>query len=137
MKSGREFYLTGTNDVNSGNRGIIVIIDGIGEVKIPWDSFESLDLGEPVQKQFEYDNFKTPNGIEGAVYLHNNKSFDGKIIYDIDETWEMETLEGDDDEIEYRIPFYNVMKIEPKNYAYSLITLKNNEKLLLGGGRDI
>lgn len=137
LKSGREFYLTGSNDVNSENRGIIVIMEDIGEVKIPWNSFESVTFSNPEKKMFSYDDFKAPSGIEGAVYLHDNKSISGKIIYDIDEVWEFETLEGDDDDIAYRIPFRNIKNIEPKNYAYSLVTLKNNNKLLLGGGRDV
>lgn len=137
LNSGREFYLTGSNDVNNENRGIILISDEIGQVKIPWRSFESVDFKKSDNSIFSYKDFKEPKGIEGTVFLHDDKSFSGKIIYDIDEVWELETLEGDDDDIEYKIPFRNIKSIAPKNYAYSMVTLVNGEKLLLGGGRDV
>ena len=38
-QSGRELYLRGSNDVNSGNRGIIVTTD-FGRVDIPWREFK-------------------------------------------------------------------------------------------------
>ncbi|MEL6560858.1 MAG: hypothetical protein AAFQ94_21870, partial [Bacteroidota bacterium] len=137
LNSGREFYLTNSNDVNNENRGILMIIDGIGEVQIPWRSFESVEFKKPEKSMFTYDAFKTPKGIEGTVYLHDNESHAGKIIYDIDEVWEMETLEGDDDDVKYRIPFRYIKSVQPKNYAYSMITLRNDDKLLLGDGRDV
>lgn len=137
LHSGREFYLTNSNDVNSENRGILVIMDGIGEVKVPWSSFESVEFKKPDKSIFTYNSFEAPKGLEGTVYLHDNETHSGKIIYDIDEVWEMETLEGDDDDVKYRIPFRYIKKIEPKNYAYSMVTLRNDNKLLLGGGRDV
>ena len=39
LKSGRDFYLTGSNDVNHENRGIIVNIPGQGRVDIEWRDF--------------------------------------------------------------------------------------------------
>lgn len=137
LNSGREFYLTNSNDVNNENRGILMIIDGVGEVKIPWSSFESVEFKKPEKNMFTYKTFGVPKGIEGTVYLHDNKSHTGKIIYDIDKVWEMETLEGDDDNVQYRIPFRHIKNIQPKNYAYSMITLRNDNKLLLGEGRDV
>jgi len=137
LNSGRDFYLTGSNDVDAGNRGVIVFVDGVGEVDIPWSSFVSAEFGVSQPKEVRFSDFKSPKGIEGSVYLHDDTKLTGKIVYDIDEVWEFETLEAEDDKISYRIPFEFIKKVEPKNYDYSLVTLKNEEKLLLGGLRDV
>ncbi|MGB3467610.1 MAG: hypothetical protein WBA74_20150 [Cyclobacteriaceae bacterium] len=137
LQSGREFYLTNSNDVNTENRGIIVMIEGIGEVDIPWRDFESVKFSTPGNHQFSYNDYKIPDGISGKVFLHDNSTLSGRIIYDIDEVWELETLEANDDNIKYRIPIRNIQKIKPKNFDYSLVTLKNNEQLLIGGKRDV
>ncbi|MEL7148164.1 MAG: hypothetical protein AAFO69_17450, partial [Bacteroidota bacterium] len=137
LQSGRDFYLTGSNDVNRENRGIVLHIEGGSEVEIPWRSFVSAEFVKPDQKMLSFSDYKAPRGIQGVVYLHDNATLEGKIIYDVDEVWELETVEADDDDIAYRIPFRSIKSIKPKNYDYSLITLKNGESLLLGGKRDV
>ena len=137
LKSGRDLFLTDSNDVNSENRGIILFIDGTGEVEIPWRSFVSADFITPDQKLVAFGDYTAPKGIQGIVYLHDNSSVTGKIIYDVDEVWELETLEAKDDNITYRIPFRNIKEIKPKNFDYSLVTLKSGESLLLGGRSDV
>jgi len=137
LNSGREFYLTGSNDVNGGNRGVVVYVDGVGEIIVPWKSFLSLDIVEEKDKAMDVSQYKNIKQMEGKVFLYDNSSVSGKIIYDLDETWQFETLEGEDDHIKYRIPFKNIKSIKPKNYDYSLVTLKNNESFLLGRLRDV
>lgn len=137
LMSGREYYLTNTNDVNSGNRGIIISVEGIGKIKVPWKAFQKVTFSEPKNSGEGYKEYKVPTGLYGRVEQYEGKTATGRIIYDIDEAWELEMLEGDDDEIGYEVPFRNIRKITPKNYDYSLITLRNGETLLLGGGRDV
>ncbi len=137
LNSGRNFFLTGSNDVNSGNRGILVYQEGIGEVEIPWKSFSSLELFDQIKNPLDVQKYSSPDMLEGKVYLYDNSVLEGKIIYDLDETWEFESLDGDDDEIKYKIPFRNIKRIKPKNYDYSMVTFRNQETLLLGKARDI
>ena len=137
MKSGRELYVYGTNDVNKGNRGIIVSIDGVGKIVVPWRSFESVDFQPQDNSGLPYSSYASPKKLRGTVYTYNDEEVSGVIIYDLDETWDYEMIEGNDDEIEYKIPMRNIKSIRPKNYAYSQVTLKNGEVLLLGKKRDI
>jgi len=138
LYSGRQMYLEGSNDVNDENRGITVSVAGIGAVKIPWSEFVRLDFEKnPDLSAFYYNNFNKPIGITGTVKIIDNQNVTGSIIFDLDEAWELEMLEGDDDNIEYKIPFRNIKKIIPKNYNYSIIELKNGESLLLGDRRDV
>lgn len=137
LVSGREFYLINSNDVNEENRGIIVNDPAIGRIEIPWKYFQKLTLKDSPGTGLAYTKYPSPRGISGKVYTVGEKSFGGRLVYDIDEEWETEMLEGNDDDVEYIIPFRNIASIEPKNYAYSMIELKNGEKILMGGTRDV
>ncbi len=137
LRSGRQFYLTNSNDVDDGNRGIIVNVDGVGDVDIPWRAFKFVSFKEVNSSGRAYSSYESPKGLYGTVYKYNGGQVKGRIVFDLDETWELEMLEGKDDEIEYTIPFRNIKKIRPKNYNYSLVQLRNGSELLLGDGRDV
>ena len=137
LSSGREFYLTNSNDVNGGNRGIIVSTDGIGKIDIPWRIFKQADFTKTNNSGKSYNTYTGPKALTGTVYLYNDSEVKGRIVYDMNEAFDLEILKAKDDEIEYRIPFRNIKKIQPKNYDYSLVSLKNGESLLLGGMRDV
>lgn len=137
LKSGNEYFMTGSNDVDAGNRGVIVSIEGTGKIEIPWRAFKKVVFTEAKNSGLPYESYKAPVGLSGTVKLYEGRAVSGKIVYDIDESWEIEILEGKDDEIEYHIPFRNIKKITPKNYDYSLVELKNGTSLLLGGMRDV
>lgn len=137
LKSGRQFFLTGSNDVNSENRGIIVLQPGIGMVDIPWTSFKKVTFEKAPDSGPTYESFVSPKPLVGKVLLFDGSELSGTMIFDLDETLDVETLEGKDNEIEYTIPFRNIKSIRPKNADYSLVELKNGETLLLGEGRDV
>lgn len=136
LKSGRELYMDDSNDVDNGNRGIIVMDPEVGYIQIPWSYFDKVEFSEP-KKMVSYNDFKKPKGIFGQVYTTNNKSYSGRLAYDLDEYWEYEIIEGKDDKIEYNIPIRHIQRIEPKNDSYSEIQLKNGKTLLLGKLRDV
>jgi len=137
LRSGREFYVYGTNDVNNGNRGIVVTVEGIGNIEIPWKAFRGVKFDEPKMSGPSYNNYKTPKKLSGTIYTFDDEEISGSFIYDLDEAWDFEMIEGHDDEIEYKVPISNIKSIRPKNYAYSQVTFRNGESVLLGRGRDV
>lgn len=137
LNSGREFYLTNSNDVDNSNRGIIMTVPGIGKVDIPWKYFISAKFEKAPDSGPSFGDFLAPRGIRGKVYTIEGESISGDIVYDLDESWELEIMDGNDDDVEYKIPFRHIKAVEPKNYAYSMITLRNGDKILLGGSRDV
>lgn len=137
FNSGRTMKLTGSNDVNAQNRGIAVYQEGVGSIEISWKQFKKMTFEESPEGSISYNEFDTPLGIDADVYTFDDKVHSGLMIYDIDEIWEIEFLDGDDDDIEYQIPFRNIRTIIPKNNSYSLIHLKNGQQLLLGGRQDV
>jgi hypothetical protein len=75
--------------------------------------------------------------LSGKVMTIEGRELNGNLIYDLDETWNLEMLEGKDDEIRYIIPMRNIKSIRPKNYSYSLVNLRDGTGLLIGGVRDV
>lgn len=138
LQSGREINMRGSNDVNSGNRGIIVNIPGMGRVDIPWEEFRkvSFEQNHP-NSGSPYADYDNPSMLRGTVTTINGKTISGKIIYDLDEAWDFEILQGEDNDIEYLIPFKYIKRITPRNYSYSRIDLKNGERLTLGKSQDV
>lgn len=137
FKSGKQLYLTGSNDVDSDNRGIIVLQPGKGMIDIPWSSFRKVTFEKAPDSGPTYESFASPKPLVGKVLLFDANEVSGTMIFDLDETLDVETLEGKDNDIEYTIPFRNIKSIKPKNSEYSIVELKNGETLLLGEGRDV
>ena len=135
-KSGREMYLRGSNDVNSGNRGIIVTTD-FGRVDIPWNEFKKVTFSDAPSGAIAYSTFSDMKKLSGTVTTTDGKTLSGNIIYDLDETYTFEMLQGKDDDVEYIISMGNIKSISPKNYDYSTVVLKNGTELLLGDARDV
>jgi len=137
LKSGRELLLTNSNDVNNENRGVIVFDPEIGRIDIPWRDFVDLEIIDEDSRGMSYNDFPVSEGISGTVVTIEGDEYKGLLVYDLDESWEFEILDGRDDRVEFDIPFRNVRSIIPKNYNYSLVKLKNGTSLLIGDERDV
>jgi hypothetical protein len=137
LNSGREFVLTGTNDVNDENRGIIVNIPGQCRVDISWEEFNEVNFSPAPASSISYGDFKGDKKLKGKVELIGGKVLKGRIVYDLDEEYNLEMLNGMKEEIEYFIPFGNVKTITPKNREESLVELITGAKMLLAGKVDV
>ncbi len=138
MVTGDEFLLTGSNDVDSRNRGIIVTINGLGRIKIPWEAFIRVIFDKDVVYAGPgYNDFPEPETLKGTVFDKNDQIFWGAIVYDLDEAFDTEFLQGKSEEIEYQIPFWNIRSVTPMDDESSGVLLKNGEKLILSNMQDV
>lgn len=136
MQSGRTFNLYGSNDVDADNRGIIVNIMGMGRVDIPWDEFHQVTFTDiPANQTLETYNESKP--LSGSVITLDGETYSGNLIYDLDETFDLEILDGENDRLEYSLPFRYIQTIKPKNDRATYVTLRNGEKLLLEDKVDV
>lgn len=135
-KSGRELYLRGSNDVNSSNRGIIVTTD-FGRVDIPWREFKKVTFSDAPNSGKAYSAFSSVQKLSGTVTTADGQTLTGTIVYDLDEEFTFEMLQGKDDDVEYIIPMASIKSIVPRNYDNSEIVLKNGTELMLGESRDV
>ena len=137
LKSGRRLTLYGTNDVNYENRGIIVTSEEFGRVDIPWREFKGVKFTDPKDKLVGYGEYSRARDLTGTVKVQGGETLEGRIIFDLDETKDYEILHGEDDELQFLIPFRQIKYISPKSYRYSNIELKNGTKLTLGNAQDV
>jgi hypothetical protein len=136
-KSGRDLFLVGSNDVNDDNRGVMVVTPNVGVVKFSWDAFRRVTFETPKNTGPSFNDFATPRLLSGTVSRLDGADVSGQIVFDVDETIDFEILEGEENDIQYLVPFTNIKKVTPKNYDYSEIELKSGQTLLLGDGRDV
>lgn len=137
MKDGVEHRLSGTNDVNSDIRGIHVEDERFGRVEVSWDSFEKVVFEEPGTSGASYGDFGVGAHLTGTVTLTNGDWRKGRLVFDLDEEWSWEMLDGSSGELDYAIPFARVASIEPRGEDGSLIVLRNGRKLELDGSHDV
>jgi len=138
LKSGREMYLTGTNDVNKDNSGIVVKDPRYGRVVISWREFKKITFKDDVNGTGPaYDDFKVPKELKGTVKFSGGDAVTGRIIFDLDEGLDLEILEGEMDGIEYMIPFAMIKQIIPEKRWGSEVVLRNGEKLELEESQDV
>lgn len=138
LKSGREVSLWGESDVNEENRGIFISMASVGQVCVEWPdfiSFETVALKDI--KQMGYEDFSEPVRLKGRVEDHDGRMMEGILVYDLDEAMDFELLEGRNGNTVYALPLRYVKKIEPKNYEYTWVELKNGTKLILGKYNDV
>ena len=138
LQSGREIYMFDSNDVDSDNRGIVVKDPRFGKVLIAWRDFESISfennrgLSGP-----SYRQFKTPERIHGDVTLEDGKTITGKIIYDLDEAWDLEMLDSNYGRTQFSLSFRDIREIKPDGRHGSMVTLSSGEVIELEDSRDI
>lgn len=137
-KSGPEFKMTGTNDVDSGNRGIAVTIPGLGRVQVDWDEFESVTfLPIPAGLQPTYSQFDGGKRLHGTATTSDGKSWTGPIAWDNDEKFAWEYLNGEQNGLKYNVEFANIAKIERHSGRSARVTLRDGSVLSLRGSNDV
>lgn len=138
LLSGRNLMLRSSNDVSRNNRGIIVTIPNVGRIDFTWKHFLSLDLLPLPQSAMTcFSEFNDSERLYGKITNNEGETFEGVIVYDLDEAMDSEILNGFNDELEFSLPFRNVRKIIPKAYNYCLVELKSGQNLFLGDQTDV
>ena len=138
LHSGRDFVLSGENDVDERNRGVIINMPSVGQVVVGWKEFSTFKSVPMDQVNLmKYNDFKNPRRLWGTVETKRGELLEGVLAFDLDEAMDFELLDGSNGEVTYRIPFRHIQTIEPKNHKYTWIKLLDGGELTLGGDRDV
>ncbi len=138
FKNGEDDFLHDSNDVDHGNRGIIVTNPAFGRVVISWKDFRRVDFTTPnANNLMTYNDFKTPMPIKGTIETKNGESIVGNIVYDLDESFQYELLNGEKGRLEFEIPFRNIQRIIPDRHKSTIELKSGSEKLVLEDSQDI
>ena len=137
LDDGRRLRLRGTNDVNDDNRGIMVEDERFGKITVAWDSFDRLEFSTAPGSGRGYDEYDNHSFLHGTVVDIDGEEYTGQLVYDIDETESWEALNGRDRDVEFAIPFVNIVSIEPYGQDSAIVVLKSGEEVELEDSQDV
>ena len=138
LKSGRELRMDDSNDVDSGNRGIIIMNNELVAIDVPWREFDKVTFEEaPASVLSAYDQFATQQELTGTVTNRNGEKLSGKVVFDLDEEHNYELLQGKQDDYEFITPFRNVKRVEVLSQSRSVLELRSGKKFTLEEAQDV
>ncbi len=112
-RNGQTQLLTGTNDVNNGNRGLMVTSEQ-GEIVMAWRLFDSLSLVElPIAQLPDRSAWANIGLLRGEVVDSDGNRQSGKLVLDLHQHHQAEHIEGDSNDMEWAIGLRHVASISP------------------------
>lgn len=137
MQDGKEVYVFGTNDVNFKNRGITITNDEIGHINVDWSTLERVEFAPKKTAGKGYSQFQNPREITGTVKTKEGKSLQGKIVFDLDEQFDYEVLNGGSGKMFFEIPFRNIKRISPQSENNCTVELRSKKQIQLRDSQDV
>jgi hypothetical protein len=136
LKTGAQLFLTGTNDVDHDNRGVVVVVAGVGSVKIGWDDFDEVTFGPAPSSGRSYAEYATGRDLAGTVVTRGGR-YQGRMVFDLDESFDFEMLQGTNHDTEYIIPFRDIERIAPLGRRRTEVVLHNGLTVELEESQDV
>ncbi|MFC1554360.1 hypothetical protein ACFL7D_06980 [candidate division KSB1 bacterium] len=136
MWSNRQLVLTGTNDVDNENRGLVVLNNDIGIIEIEWKFVTNVDFERNVYGK-SYSDFEPGKPVHGVVTNSRGEQFEGFIKWDDDENMSIDYLNGELDGLIFIIEFSNIAEIRRRTRRSSTVVLKNGVELRLSNTNDV
>ena len=137
LKDGRKLLLEGTNDVDSSLRGVLVETERSGRIEISWEAFERIDFIDGKGSGRGYESYEKTRPLAGRVTSKQGETLSGELVFDLDESYACELLNGNLDGVEYSIPFARVKTIVPRPKGRAAVTLVDGSELVLGEATDV
>ncbi|MBW3563829.1 MAG: hypothetical protein KY459_03800 [Acidobacteria bacterium] len=140
LADGSEVVLSGTREAGRGNGGIYVDDSRYGRVLVSWDAFERIDFSAPEAAGSgpAYDDFPPGAPITGGVTTRDGRRLEGRLVFDLDETETIETLDAPRHGVDYTIPFGLIASIAPLGPEEGArVTFHSGEELVLEHEGDL
>lgn len=138
LANGTTMKLSGSNDVNSENRGIAIMVPDWGRVTVEWEDFESVTFKPAPKKSIRsYDDFQAPWRLRGTVFTEYGDQYTGEITWDNDEEYSWEILDGKYRDMDFDIEFAHIATVEKRNSRSSQVTLFDGDQFRLRDSNDI
>lgn len=136
--NGTDMRLSGSNDVNDENRGVVVMVPNWGRVIVNWDAFVAVTFKPAPEKVVRaYDGFKTPWRLRGTVSTEYGDKYTGEVTWDNDEEYSWEFLDGQYRDMDFDIEFGYIKSIEKHTSTSCEVTLFSGDKFRLRGSNDV
>lgn len=138
LKSNRELMMSGSNDVDNSNRGIIVMNNEWTAVDIPWSEFNKVTFKEaPGAPAIGYESFAVQKELNGTVVTREGNTLAGNIVFDLDEAYTYELLQGVRGDVQYITAFRQVKSVKPVSRHRTDIELRSGKKITLEDSQDV
>jgi hypothetical protein len=135
LRNGESMILEDSNDVDSSIRNISVSDPTLGQVLLRWDEFDMVEF-----HGLEGDEpgvlFDGGTRLYGTVETEDGASYTGELVWDNDEEFTWEMLNGDIDDVEFSVEFGNIQSIE-KTRSGARVTLYDGRVFDLSEGNDV
>jgi hypothetical protein len=135
LTSGQELILEGTNDVDSSISGIEVSDATLGSIKLDWDDFDRV-VFHGTDDEVAPANFDGGAPLFGTVVTEGGERLTGQIVWDADEAYTWEMLNGEIGDLEFHVEFGQIAQIA-KTSKGALVTLKDGRSFELSGSNDV
>jgi hypothetical protein len=143
LADGREIVLRGTGDGSPGNLGVYVDDARYGRVLVPWDAFERLDLSAeaPRGSGTAYGDYPPGRPLTATVTTRSGRILAGRLVFDLDESETIETLDAPMHGVDYTLPFALVASVDlvtgEGGATAARVTLRGGEVLALEMSGDL
>ncbi len=138
LKSGRRIEMSGSNDVAKGHRGVIVMSREFPAFIIPWSEFGKVTFSDNADDGLlSYSDYKNPKELTARVKTRDGNTMSGRLVFDLDEAYDFELLQGKEGEFEYTVPFKNIKKITTNGSHRSVVELTGGKTLKLDDAQDV
>lgn len=133
---GGDLVLEGSNDVDAGHRGVQVSDPALGLVDLAWRDVRSVHFATPPAAP-GYDDFDGGRRLEGTLTTRDGESWSGRVIWDADEAWSWEVLNGSDRGVDFEVELAMVARIERRSSRSAAVTLRDGRTIVLDGSTDV
>lgn len=135
LTSGEVFVMSGSNDVDSSNRGIAIADVTLGHVKVDWREFAGVEFSTP-PAPIGYEQFDGGTPLYGVVTLVSGDQVEGRVVWDNDEAYSWEMLNGESRGAEFHVEFENISTME-RNRRGVMVELHDGRTYELSGSNDV
>jgi hypothetical protein len=137
LRSGEEVVLRGSNDVASGHRGVQISDPGLGQVEVEWGELASVRFTDPPASGGRYEDFDGGWRLYGTVETEDGESLTGPVVWDLDEAWSWEILDGTWRDVTYDVELGLVESIRKVSSRSVEVTLADGRTIELEGSNDV
>lgn len=132
LKSGEEVEFDGGGDIGSSMDGILVEDPRGGQVELDWRDIDLIDfLPGPATTS------RWGERLYGTLETRDGDRFTGYIVWDMDELFTEDVLDGEERDREYELPFARIRAIERYSSSAAAVTLADGDELILRGSNDV
>ena len=136
LKDGSTVSASGSNDVDGGNRGVMVENPEWGRVTVSWKRFTSITFIDGQGSGSGRDAFPAIAPLKGTVTGEEGETWTGRIVYDLDEAYNRDMFNGSLKGLDFDIPFELITTIEKRDEETCRVSLASGRTLDLNDSHD-